>query len=485
MRRFNKPWQIALIAIGSALILLVSYTAILVVPTISHGKSYISAIKSGADSTDIKSKADALNRDVTRILGFSKWPIIKQVTGFFGFNFSPIQNEIVSLISATAILGVRDKPQTFLLAFQNSAEARGTGGILGSYAIIKIENGKLTVQQTGSNAGLKSLEEIPLKMPAEYGALYRSDPAIWQNSNLSPHFPYGAEIWMELWRLQTGQKLDGVIAVDPTALSYILSATGPIKLASGEEINFDNVVEKTLKEAYKRFEFDNMGRKQYLVDIMNATFEQIMASKFRKLAMALAIRNGILENRLLIYSTNSDAEALFAKTRLGGFMDTSLNNEYRAVIENIDASKLDYYLERKITVSELECGSSAKTEVKIKVTNTVTDAKNLSAYVLTRADKNSPRSLVAGQHRFKVFIYGPTSSTLVSAALKSKSGSAGGIATERGRPVLVADVDLLPGQSDEVSAIFSSGVGELTFIDQPLVRKSTIEINRICKRSGK
>ena len=247
MRRFNKPWQIALIAIGSALILLVSYTAILVVPTISHGKSYISAIKSGADSTDIKNKADALNIDVTRILGFSKWPIIKQVTGFFGFNFSPIQNEIVSLISATAILGVKDRPQTFLLAFQNSAEARGTGGILGSYAIIKIENGKLTVQKTGSNAGLKSLEEIPLKMPAEYGALYRSDPAIWQNSNLSPHFPYGAEIWMELWRLQTGQKLDGVIAVDPTALSYILRATGPIKLASGEEINFDNVVEKTLK----------------------------------------------------------------------------------------------------------------------------------------------------------------------------------------------------------------------------------------------
>ena len=152
---------------------------------------------------------------------------------------------------------------------------------------------------------------------------------------------------------------------------------------------------------------------------------------------------------------------------------------------NIDASKLDYYLARKITVSELECGSSAKTEVKIKVTNTVMDAKNLSAYVLTRADNKSSRNLVAGQHRFKVFIYGPTSSTLISASLKSKVGSAGGVATERGRPVLVADVDLLPGQSDEVSAIFSSGVGELTFIDQPLVRKSAIEINRICKRSGK
>lgn len=485
MKRFNKPWQIAAISIATIFILLIGYSAILVVPAISHGKSYISAIKSGRDAIDTKREAEVLNSDINRIFGLIKWPIVKQVAGFFGFNFLPIQNEITASISAAAILGAKDKPQTFLLAFQNSAEARGTGGILGAYAIVKIENGKLSVQETGSNAGLKSLEVIPLKMPAEYGALYRSDPAIWQNSNLSPHFPYGAEIWMELWRLQTGQKLDGVIAVDPTALSYILRATGPIKLASGEEINSENVVDKTLKEAYKRFEFDNMGRKQYLVDIMNATFKQIMASKFRKLAMALAIRIGILENRILIYSTNSDAEAFFAKTRLGGFMDTAQNNEYRAVIENIDASKLDYYLERKITVSELECGSSAKTEVKIKVTNTVTDAKNISAYVLTRADKNSPRSLVTGQHRFKVFIYGPTSSTLISASLKSKAGSAGGVATERSRPLLVADVDLLPGQSDEVSAIFAGGVGELTYVDQPLVRKSAIAISRICKRSSK
>lgn len=485
MKRFNKPWQIALISFGAALILLFSYTAILVVPTISHGKSYISAIKSGAELSDLTRKTDVLNRDVNQLIGLSNLPIIRQVAGLFGFNFAEIQNEITSSISAAAILGVKDKPQTFLLAFQNSAEARGTGGILGAYAIVKIENGKFSVQETGSNAGLKSLEEIPLKMPAEYGALYRSDPAIWQNSNLSPHFPYGAEIWMELWRLQTGQKLDGVIAVDPTALSYILRATGPVTLKNGEAINSDNVVEKTLKEAYKRFEFDNMGRKQYLVDIMNETFKQLMAAKFSKLGMAIAIRDGILENRILVYSTNSDAEALFAKSRLGGFMDTAQNNEYRAVIENIDASKLDYYLERKITVSELECGSSSKTEVKISVTNTVTDAKNLSAYVLTRADKNSPRDLVTGQHRFKVFIYGPTSSTLISAALKSKNGSAGGVATERGRPLLVADVDLLPGQSDEVSAIFAGGVGKLTYVDQPLVQKSAIKINRICKRSSR
>ncbi|MBU6243100.1 MAG: hypothetical protein KGP06_03470, partial [Acidobacteria bacterium] len=84
MKRFNKPWQIALISFGAALILLFSYTAILVVPTISHGKSYISAIKSGAELSDLTRKTDVLNRDVNQLIGLSNLPIIRQVAGLFG-----------------------------------------------------------------------------------------------------------------------------------------------------------------------------------------------------------------------------------------------------------------------------------------------------------------------------------------------------------------------------------------------------------------
>jgi len=46
---------------------------------------------------------------------------------------------------------------------------------------------------------------------------------------------------------------------------------------------------------------------------------------------------------------------------------------------------------------------------------------------------------------------------------------------------LVTDIDLKPGQSEVISAEFKGGFGAITFIDQPLVRESSIEIIDLCR----
>jgi hypothetical protein len=370
----------------------------------------------------------------------------------------------------------------YLVAIQNSAEARGTGGILGAYAIFEIKKGSLKVIETGSNEPLygSSLQKIPINVPEEYKRLYGENPAILQNSNLSPHFPYGAEIWLALWKKEFGQTLDGVIAIDPTALSYILRSTGPITLNSGEQITSDNLVADTLKDAYKRFEKDNKARKQYLVDIMNATVKHLNSGDYSKLKMAQAIRDGIVANRILFYSTDESAQSKLSQTRLGGFMSLESNNEFRTVIQNIDAGKLDYYLDRDVTIESKTCENDRQTQVRIRVTNTLKSATGLSSYVLTRADKGKPASLIAGSHRFKVFIYGPTNAKLVSVSRENRMANLGGGSTERDRPIYVADVDLAPGASEELRANFSGGVGKVTFVDQPLVMETKINIKDRC-----
>jgi hypothetical protein len=56
----------------------------------------------------------------------------------------------------------------------------------------------------------------------------------------------------------------------------------------------------------------------------------------------------------------------------------------------------------------------------------------------------------------------------------------GGGSTERDRPIYVADVDLAPGASEELLANFSGGVGKITFVDQPLVMETKINIKDRC-----
>ena len=454
--------------------------AAVAIPAIGHAKSYIKVVQGDYTAQSAKSSADLLTSDINRAFALLNAPIAKQISSLLGVNFSNIKDEIQAGVAAGAVLAGADKPKKYLIAFQNSAEARGTGGILGAYAIIEFDNGDIKILKTGSNAELKWNTELIIKMPDEFMRLYGKNPAIWQNSNLSPHFPYGAKIWMANWEKQFGGKLDGVIAVDPTALSYILRSTGEIRLKSGEKITSENVVEETLKNAYERYEKDNDARKQYLVEIMNATAAKLTKDEYSKVKMAKALRDGIKANRILIYSTNQSAQKQLEKVRLGGHLGLAANNEYRTVIQNIDASKLDYYLDRSVTIESKSCQNVKQTQVRIRVTNTLETGVGLSAYVLTRADKEKPASLITGAHRFKVFIYGPTDAKLISVSRENRTADLGGSSVERKRPVYVADVDLAPGASEELLANFSGGVGNITFIDQPLVRQTKLSIQDKC-----
>ena len=196
--------------------------------------------------------------------------------------------------------------------------------------------------------------------------------------------------------------------------------------------------------------------------------------------MAQAIRDGIVANRILFYSTDKKAQSNLSKVRLGGYMLLESNNEFRTVIQNIDAGKLDYYLDRDVIIESKSCEKLKETQLRIRVTNTLKSATGISPYVLTRADKGKPASLVSGAHRFKVFIYGPTDAKLISVSRENRTADLGGASVERKRPIYVADVDLAPGASEELLANFTGGVGSITYVDQPLVRKTNIQIKDRC-----
>ena len=115
-----------------------------------------------------------------------------------------------------------DGPRSYLLAFQNPAEARGTGGLVGGYGVLTRRQRAAVGQTLGTDSDLTGLTGCRPTLGPDYVALWGQDPALWVNSNESPHFPYGAQIWLDAWRAQHGQRLDGVLALDPEVLSYLL-----------------------------------------------------------------------------------------------------------------------------------------------------------------------------------------------------------------------------------------------------------------------
>ena len=130
---------------------------------------------------------------------------------------------------APGMLGA-DGQRNYLLMIQNNAEVRASGGIPGALAILTLDNGKLTlgVQSSASEIGQMS---PPLPVDAEQEQIYSSRLGEYMHDvNLTPDFPTAASTAQAIWEKKTGQRVDGVISLDPVALGYILKATGPVQI---------------------------------------------------------------------------------------------------------------------------------------------------------------------------------------------------------------------------------------------------------------
>ena len=129
-------------------------------------------------------------------------------------------------------------PRTYLVAFQNSAELRATGGIFGSYAVVRADHGKITIVDQGPARNLGRFDPPAVELPANQKALYGDRMARFPaDVNFGPDFPTAARLYLEMYRLRTGTTVDGVVAIDPVALSYALKGAAPIDVGDGISID--------------------------------------------------------------------------------------------------------------------------------------------------------------------------------------------------------------------------------------------------------
>ncbi|WP_336584445.1 DUF4012 domain-containing protein [Mycolicibacterium tusciae] len=181
-----------------------------------------------------------------------------------------LDNTALAARLAPSMMGA-DGPRTYFMGFQTNAEARGTGGLLGGFGILRFDYGKPSVDTLGPNTELGG-PFTPMSLGPEFDQQYgfTKPTTDSRNSNQSSHFPYAAQIWKSMWAQQSGMNVDGVIAIDPIALSYLLGATGPVMMPYGEFISENNVVELTGATTYSRFPTDQVARKNYLRVIATA-----------------------------------------------------------------------------------------------------------------------------------------------------------------------------------------------------------------------
>lgn len=369
-----------------------------------------------------------------------------------------------------------DGVRRYLVAFETEAELRGLGGLPGAFAIVKADRGRLSFERFESDTTLVRTPSR-LRLGSNFDNLYHGADATadYLDSDVSPHFPYAAQIWAAMWLRHSGERLDGALAVDPTALSYLLAVSGPAALSDGTQVTAANVVSLTQQQVYARFPSpDQAARKAYQLAIAKAVSSRLLARTGSTTALLKAAGRAATEHRLLVWSADPALERALGETSLAGTVASSAIPLTGLSINNAGGNKLDYYLHMAMTWQRSGCGATRHVTVTIKATNAA--PAGLPAYVtgITARRGYPPRP---GDNVLLLGVYATAGADFTSVSLDGKAFSAA-TGIELGHPVYTLTVPLPRGRQRTivVHLVEPDYPGTPTVLRQPMVNPMSVTV---------
>jgi len=238
-------------------------------------------------------------------------------------------------------------PHRYLILFQNNHERRATGGFIGSYMIVDVNDGKITKMEAKdvyeSDGQLADFVKAPSGINQVADRLYMRD------ANYSPDFPTSAKEILWFLEHSKGPSADTVIAIDQSLVESIIDLTGPLILSSiPYQITSENFSDLISFHTEAKTT-DSATPKQLLFDLIPAFKKHL--GQLNDLGPLLAIgKKMIQEGHIQVYSNDIKIQDLSKKLGTSGeLLVPADKTDYLAVITtSIGGNKSDQYMHMKL-----------------------------------------------------------------------------------------------------------------------------------------
>jgi hypothetical protein len=300
-----------------------------------------------------------------------------------------------------------DGPREYLMLVQNNAEQRATGGVP---TLIRLQAVGGAVKVVGTRSAGGNLGDLPkpaLPLTAQEQALFGPDlGAKMADVTFTPDFPRSGQLARAIWKQQLGEDLDGVLSIDPGALSEILGATGPVTLRTGQELTAGNAAELLMNTVYLKIA-DPRLQDMFFAATAGSVFEAMLGGQGEPAKVVDALAQAAREGRLMVWSAHKDEQALLSGTVLSGELvgfqgDSPVIGVY---LNDGSAAKIGYYLRTDVVATSTTCSADGSRAVSVKVTliNTApSNAASLPPYIA------SGNVIPKGEVRTNVLLYAPS-----------------------------------------------------------------------------
>lgn len=440
----------------------------------AEGEIDVSSLADAAPQ--LRHAANAVRLSHQRLSAIDTNPLLPEVAEPVREATAALERASLALTDASAAARIlpsmlgSDSPREYLLLIQNSAEIRATGGIPGALAIIRVDKGRMELRAQTSASALGEFTPAILPDPEQADIFSDRMGRFMQSTNLTPHFPTAARTAALMWEQRNeNASVDGVISLDPVALSYILTASGAVDLSFEDStlaelieqaglplsLTSDNVVKTLLSDVYFAIDEPKL-QDAYFAAVASEIFTALSAGPADATALVNSLQQSVDEERLLIWSASPHEQEVISSMGLdGGVVGSGSGGaSFGAYFNDGTGAKMDYYVRRTVQLHRT-CLASGYLQYTLKTT-IVNDAPSdaatsLPAYVTGGGVFGVP----AGTVQTNLFVYGPKGSQLQSAQINSEDAPLGSY-RHVDRPVGLLTTRLMPGESATVEVDFTN-----------------------------
>ncbi|MBW3664786.1 MAG: DUF4012 domain-containing protein [Actinobacteria bacterium] len=244
-----------------------------------------------------------------------------------------------------------DGPRRYLLAMQSNGELRGTGGLLGFIAVLSADRGRLELTEPQVHEALdeaiakRTLDPIDepgfltgdhtdtVPTSPEFEARYGHVAAagFFSNVNVDPDLPTTAEVILDLYEDRTGDRLDGVIAVDPIGAEQLMSVIGPLELPDEaidprrplpRRVPPAAVADVALIDIYEIAGSEHSEvRRVYSQAFAQAVFDTLLGGGWDGVAVGDQLALAAAGRHLQLFSRDEEEQAAFEALGIAGKLD--------------------------------------------------------------------------------------------------------------------------------------------------------------------
>lgn len=272
------------------------------------------------------------------------------------------------------------KSQRWFIATQNLAEARATGGMIGSYVVIKASNNRIDIETVGAEDDLLAMQSLKDEwVPDQIRNLYDYvDWRDWRDVNSWPETEPVAKAIKQGWDDGTGKPIDGVLFLGQGVIAELVALAGGVNL-DGHNLTGDNAAQFFAEDIY--LEYPDVDEKNaLLVRFSYLLVERLTAGPLEPADFAATIKANATGDRLFGWVADPELQERY-KSALQTFAlaDLAPDQIYFAS-NNAGGNKLDAYLHYSFEQTE--------TGLELTVTNSA-DPSQLTDYMGSRLDLRS------------------------------------------------------------------------------------------------